>query len=790
MKLTFKRAGAFVISLLLAVGLLLPLTATKADSQYDIVRVCLTTRNATAMRIHASGVYHIAENGARIEDAEFIVVSQNGSVSVTVNDLLLYSGSECNIVPDNISREAGFLTLNDRNYLGEFRIRLRDNQNLQIINAVPMAYYLYGVLGGEMSNAFPIEALKAQAIASKGYVISKMDGEPNYDIGDTSSEQVYRGYSSSWTNIMTAVDSTIGDVLTMNSDYLMTYYAASNGGETQPPQYRWSGIHPNICAAYDVSIDEADFSNPNSKRETLFVPYEEYHSLDPNLYALLIAMAQERVQSDSVTDIVCVHSAELNTPTHDDVTRNMQRATFDITVELNDEINERITVDFDTKLFMEYGVFDDTSLNAYWGEHSSDGGYNIYHVRFGHGVGLSQRGAQQRANNGESYEEILAFYYPNAELDDIDLSVPSSDWSYHPETTEPPQPTEAPTESASAPTATPQITVAPTLQPIDTPDPGENPSLRPDVIATGEVNASGVNLRTGPGLGYAVIVRLGMGTQLDIYDMSDPNWYYVGTSEHIGYMSSRYIDVDGATISTPDPSDITYGTGYINAEAVNFRTGPGLSYTSMGRLDRNTQVYIWGTEGDWTHVQIGLRYGYVFSEYVTQTGEHNVGETDGNIWASGETTGSVNLRRGPSTSYEIITLLAPETQLLIYGEVHGWYDVLADGERGYVSAAYVHIHNVLPEPPDEYQENDAPIGVGYITAEGVNFRIAPSTSSTIIETLDVNTCVRFIRLMTVGMRRSIWVSAGMCMRCMCGLKTRAIRTSRTSHRIRHLSITV
>ncbi len=749
MKSTFKKAGAFVLSLLLAAGLFLPLTVTHADSLYDNVRVCLTTRNATAMRIHATGAYHIAENGTRIEDTEFIVISQSGSISVKVNDMLLYRGSEVNIVPENISREAGFLTLNDRNYLGSFRIRLRDNQNMQIINAVPMAYYLYGVLGGEMSNAFPLEALKAQAIAAKGYVMSKIDDEPNYDIGDSSSEQVYRGYSSSWTNIMEAVDSTIGDVLTMNGKYFMTYYAASNGGETQPPQYRWSGIHPNTCAAYDVAIDEADFSNPNSKRETLLVPYEDHDTLDSNLYALLIAMAQERFpqESDAVTDIISIHSAELNTPTHNDVTRNLTRAAFDMTVELNDADNRRITVDFDTRLFTDYGVFDDTSLDAYWGERSSYGGYNIYHVRFGHGVGLSQRGAQQRANNGESYEEILQFYYPHAKLDDIDLSVPQGG-AYNPATPAP-QLTEAPTETVPVPTVTPEITVAPTptLQPVTTPDPGDPfPSVRPDVIATGTVNASGVNLRTGPGLSYAVIVRLGRGTQLDIYDMSDPDWYYVGTSEYIGYMSSHYIDVDNETILSPTPPNITYGIGYINADAVNFRTGPGLSYTSMGRLDRNTRVYIWGTEGEWTHVQIGLRYGYVFSNYVTQTGEYNVGETDGDVWASGETTSSVNLRKGPSTSYEIIAMLAPETQLLIYGEVHGWYDVLANGERGYVSEAYVHIHNVLPEPPEDYQENDAPIGVGYITAEGVNFRAEPSTSSAIIDTLDLNTCITLYSL--------------------------------------------
>ena len=55
----------------------------------------------------------------------------------------------------------------------------------------------------------------------------------------------------------------------------------------------------------------------------------------------------------------------------------------------------------------------ENSLRTYWGEYdASSGCYVIYHARWGHGVGMSQRGAQQMANEGFAYDQILEFYYP------------------------------------------------------------------------------------------------------------------------------------------------------------------------------------------------------------------------------------------------------------------------------------------------------------------------------------------------------------------------------------------
>lgn len=750
------RPLCFMISVLFVLSIFtmaLPVRGAAAANNYSTVRVNLKTNNATVLRVTAKGKYNVREAGVTIADQEFTLKSSGSKIEIEIGGNTVYSGSECNIVPVNSNRDAGYLTMNSQNYLGEFRVKVRDNSYIQVINSVPMAYYLYGVLAGEMSDAYPLDALRAQALAAKGFVISKMTGEPNYDIGDTSAEQVYKGYSSSWTKIMQAVDSTISDVLTVNGSYLKTYYSASNGGETQLPQYQWNGISSSITAGYSIALDEPDIGNGSSKFEKLEITYGNVGNISAELYALLTSEASKSA-SGTVTDIVAIHSVSAHTPKYAGVQRNMTKVSFDISYMVNDTTTKRATLEFSPDKLLDSGVFTNTALSVYWGKETSTG-YLIYHVRFGHGVGLSQRGAQQRANNGDDYKKILKFYYPGAEISSINLSVPSggsSSATAAPSTTKPAQTTQPPTTApapSSDPTMPPPVnTVVSTAEGTDKPNsttapvtsepPTDQPLARPTVRAQGKVNGSGVNLRTGPGLNYNVIIRLAKNTKLDIYDMSNSEWYYVGTTDYIGYISSRYVTLNEPQDNKPSSSsEGTYKTGYVNAVDVNFRTGPGTSYNSMGRIAKNTPLYVWGTEGEWSYIQIGVKYGYMFSTYVTVTGDHSTSEIDGTVWASGETKTDVNLRQGPSTDYKIITTLRQGTKLLIYGETeNGWLDVATNGQRGYVSGAYVNIESVNPQAPKTNGGSyDAPMGSGYTTAVDVNFRLSPSTSAKIITQL-------------------------------------------------------
>ena len=86
-----------------------------------------------------------------------------------------------------------------------------------------------------MSNSFPLEALKAQAVCARGYAANKIKTSGAYDIVDTTVDQVYKGYEPAYQRVIQAVNETKGHVLTYNGKIISTFYAASNGGKPSFP---------------------------------------------------------------------------------------------------------------------------------------------------------------------------------------------------------------------------------------------------------------------------------------------------------------------------------------------------------------------------------------------------------------------------------------------------------------------------------------------------------------------------------------------------------------------------
>ena len=580
-----KKIIPILLAAVMLASLALPLgSAAQAQTQYDWIKVKLSTEGATFLQIPVSGSYFIQENGKSFSGGT-LTISQTGLGQVEVSHStagLLFTGASCQIMRENVSASAGYLQIETvhgkRKYLGHFNVKATGS-GLQVVNVVPLAQYLYGVVGYEMSNAFPLEALKAQAVVSKCYVLSGMSTSGEYFIGDTSSDQVYKGYDSSATNVIKAVDSTLNVVLKSGSSILKTYYAASNGGETNLVSYAWSSGANN--SGYGISADEYDFDNQSSMKETVYFPYGG-GTISSALRTYLINAASV-AGGTSVSSIVSINSVQAHTPKYSGVERNLTKARINMTVSVpggstgtgtgtgvgtgggdtglgtglgtgfgtglsgigfgsglgtglsgidsgsgsngstgggstamptinvsNAKIvsqdADKMTIEFDFLLtdLLNCGVVSSSSLRIFWGEKAS-GGYNIYHVRYGHGVGLSQRGAQQRAASGQGYKDILKFYYPTATLASFDVSAPQNP---------------------------------------------EKPAVALEAIAYGELTKDKINLRKSASTESTSITKLKKGTELTIYQELS-GWYYVKAGSKIGYVSSDYVNITSRVEPTP-----------------------------------------------------------------------------------------------------------------------------------------------------------------------------------------------------------------------------------------------
>ena len=129
-------------------------------------------------------------------------------------------------------------------YYGGFRFERREATSLTVVNIVGLEDYVMGVVPYEMSSSWPLEALKAQAICARTYVLAnlnKYNSSQGFDVCTTANCQVYRGLNSATATTDSAVTSTAGQVVTYNGSLISTYYSSSHGGGSENNENIWAG---------------------------------------------------------------------------------------------------------------------------------------------------------------------------------------------------------------------------------------------------------------------------------------------------------------------------------------------------------------------------------------------------------------------------------------------------------------------------------------------------------------------------------------------------------------------
>ena len=176
------------------------------------------------------------------------------------------------------SRESEYLfkttvfTLNDVKYRNSFIIKRLSNSDFTFINRVTMPEYLYGVLPKEASESWPIEALKAQAVASKNFALTIGSKYIAYgfDVDATVNSQVYGGFSVEKPRCNQAVDETNGYALAYQGELIPMYFHSSSGGITDNSENVWSGTLPYLRSTtdfYSLGAPNTDWSAKLNKAD-------------------------------------------------------------------------------------------------------------------------------------------------------------------------------------------------------------------------------------------------------------------------------------------------------------------------------------------------------------------------------------------------------------------------------------------------------------------------------------------------------------------------------------------
>ncbi len=152
--------------------------------------------------------------------------------------------------PLTFSAAAGSSLTLGRAYRGKLVVDVV-NGKLQAVDILPLEQYLYSVVASEMPSSWLLDALEAQAVASRSFAVaSRRPGGP-FDVYPDSRSQAYLGVSAETPESIAAVDATAGEVLMYGSKVATTVFSSSTGGWTQSSADAWGGARPYLVSVRD-----------------------------------------------------------------------------------------------------------------------------------------------------------------------------------------------------------------------------------------------------------------------------------------------------------------------------------------------------------------------------------------------------------------------------------------------------------------------------------------------------------------------------------------------------------
>jgi stage II sporulation protein D len=142
-------------------------------------------------------------------------------------------------------------------YRGDLEVRPSLFGGMNVINAVPLESYVKGVVPNESPSSWPIEALKAQAVAARSYALATGGTGLGFDQFADTRSQVYRGLASEKPTSNRAVDATKGEIVTYGGKVAVTYFFSTSGGRTENVELAMGGAARPWLKSVDDPYDDA-----------------------------------------------------------------------------------------------------------------------------------------------------------------------------------------------------------------------------------------------------------------------------------------------------------------------------------------------------------------------------------------------------------------------------------------------------------------------------------------------------------------------------------------------------
>ncbi|GGB62435.1 stage II sporulation protein D [Lentibacillus populi] len=262
------------------------------------------------------------------------------------------------------------------------------------VENVPLETYVSRVVASEMPSEFELEALKAQALAARTYIVDLLlnqDQEDKPAVTDTTANQVYsneaelrkkwgKDYNKNMQKINKAVASTKGEILTYDNAPIFPAFFSTSNGYTENSEDYWENKLPYLRSV----------KSPWDKNSPKF--------LDQTVV--------------SIEDAEQALGVDLGDQIQVDIARTDSNRVSKLTVAGKEFSGREIR----EKFKLRSSDFDIEQKN----------GHLIFTTKgFGHGIGMSQYGANGMAKNGKSYQDIVKYYYQGVKISEVAETAPT-----------------------------------------------------------------------------------------------------------------------------------------------------------------------------------------------------------------------------------------------------------------------------------------------------------------------------------------------------------------------------
>jgi len=399
--------------------------------------------------IYTTGEFELYNNKIYIDTYD-----KTAEVNIkTVGRIFVLTDKENNVIakisgPVIFKNDFGFLGIKglkragkDAVYRGDIRLvpAAKEGQ-FHIVNSLDVEDYLKGVVPNEMPVHFGLEALKAQAVAARNYVLSpRVKANPNYDVVDSVASQVYFGANTEKELSTRAVEETTGVVATYDWELILALYSSTAGGYTESYENAFSDPitkkFPAETKPYLMAKpDNIDFLplNTDEAAEDFYTSKPKSYDVKSSYYRWEREWSQEELQQEiqnhiaAQSDAGFVHPAVKKGEIIGQILRVnvLERGLSGKIMRLQIETeNGNYTVEKELvirRLFTNKGKALPSANFVFKQNFDEDGNLTeikAYGGGYGHGVGLSQFGAGYMATElKKSYEEILQHYYSGISL--------------------------------------------------------------------------------------------------------------------------------------------------------------------------------------------------------------------------------------------------------------------------------------------------------------------------------------------------------------------------------------